>query len=338
MNHTKVRTHIHSERALAYLLGLKACILQIGPPLQPAELQCKSILNSEILSGGLQVLQPSNPFDEEKGEARSSASTAGSTPTTEQFNQIVETVTPQASLQQRIDNFLTGLGDGRLMDPLVCGWNAVFERFCKENSLIWHQEFPHEHPVQELERLLSAVFIRHLNLGPLALAVIDRELGGVTDKPPKQICEIIRLVYQTKWTVVRTRQQLNRSYKEVCVSILERLRFLLFEVRPAISLEQNGLKKLPLLYKESRFKNLVNRIIFEIRSAKNQMACAKPEDILNVTIQSQNVANKNLMNYEDFNKEPTPPLEISSLNDINDLISIESSSTDKNLSGKIFKF
>lgn len=74
-------THLNTEQALAYLLGLRACILQRGPVLQPAEIQCKSLLNSPILSGGLQVLQPSNPFDEEKGEARSSASTAGSTPT-----------------------------------------------------------------------------------------------------------------------------------------------------------------------------------------------------------------------------------------------------------------
>lgn len=74
-------THLHSERALGYLLGLRALLLQRGQPLQPDELQCRSWLRSPMLSGGMQVLQPSNPFDEEKGEARSSASTAGSTPT-----------------------------------------------------------------------------------------------------------------------------------------------------------------------------------------------------------------------------------------------------------------
>lgn len=74
-------THLNSERTLAFLLGLRACLLQKGPALQPAEIQCKSMLKSAMLSGGLQVLQPNNPFDEEKGEARSCASTAGSTPT-----------------------------------------------------------------------------------------------------------------------------------------------------------------------------------------------------------------------------------------------------------------
>lgn len=74
-------THLHSSRTLACLLGLRATILQKGPVLQPAELQCKNLLKSPIFTGGLQLLQPANPFDEEKGEARSSASTAGSTPT-----------------------------------------------------------------------------------------------------------------------------------------------------------------------------------------------------------------------------------------------------------------
>lgn len=74
-------THLDSERILAFLLGLRATLLQKATNLQPAEIQCKNLLKSPIFSAGLQVLQPSNPFDEEKGEARSSTSTAGSTPT-----------------------------------------------------------------------------------------------------------------------------------------------------------------------------------------------------------------------------------------------------------------
>lgn len=81
-NHqTLVLTHLESERTLSFLLGLRATLLQKASNLQPAEIQCKTLLKSPIFSGGLQVLQPSNPFDEEKGEARSSTSTAGSTPT-----------------------------------------------------------------------------------------------------------------------------------------------------------------------------------------------------------------------------------------------------------------
>lgn len=72
---------MESERTLSFLLGFRATLLQKATELQSAEVQCKNLLNSPIFSGGLQVLQPSNPFDEEKGEARSSTSTAGSTPT-----------------------------------------------------------------------------------------------------------------------------------------------------------------------------------------------------------------------------------------------------------------
>uniref|UniRef100_A0A6B2EBN7 HECT-type E3 ubiquitin transferase n=1 Tax=Phlebotomus kandelakii TaxID=1109342 RepID=A0A6B2EBN7_9DIPT len=292
-------THFNSQRTLAYLLGLRSGLLQLGIPQQPAEVHCKALLNSAIMSGGLQVLQPANPFDEEKGEARSSASTAGSTPT-ESSNQIPIQEMPQVNcwplsrINQRVDSLLTGLGESRLTDPLVSAWIAVSERYCKENNLIWHQDYPPEHPIQEFERLLTAVLFRHQSLGPLVLAVVDCELSGVTlaGKPPKPMAEIIKMVNQTKWALIRTRQQLNRSYKEVCAPILDKCRFLLYEVRPAVSSEQSALHRLCILHKRPRFRSVVHRIINEMRSAKKQLECAKPEDILNVTIQSQHTAIK----------------------------------------------
>ncbi|XP_037935505.1 probable E3 ubiquitin-protein ligase HERC2 [Teleopsis dalmanni] len=296
IQYNKALTHFNSERALAFLLGVVANLLQVGPPLQPAELQCKNTIQTSILSGGLQVLQPSNPFDEEKGEARSSASTAGSTPTEPPAHILpLSNTTSSASnnIQQRIDSFISALGEARLTDPFVVTWLTLIERYCKENNLIWHQDFQPEHPVQELERLLTAVLIRHQSLGGIVLNVLERELAGVsTSKLPKQVCEMIRLVYQTKWSVVRIRQQLNRSYKEVCASMLDRLRFLFYEVRPVVSLEQEGFNKLSILHKEARFKLFVKKIIVDMRAAKKQLACGKPEDILNVTIQSQNLAHK----------------------------------------------
>ncbi len=182
---------------------------------------------------------------------------------------------------------MTGLSEARLTDPLVSTWYTISDRFCKENSFIWHQDFPPEHPISELERNLTAVFIRHQSLGPLVLAVVDRELSGASDKLPKPVADVIRLVHQTKFTLIKTRQQLNRSYKEVCAPMLEKCRFLLYEVRPAISMEQLALKRLNILRKPTRFKSLVRRIINDIRSAKVLHDIAKPDDILNVTIQSQ---------------------------------------------------
>lgn len=284
-------THFSSERTLAYLLGLRANFLQKGTELQPAEIQCKNVLNSPILTGGLQVLQPSNPFDEEKGEARSSGSTAGSTPTEPSNHQISDAPQmsnwPSVLMTQRIECLLYGLGEARLTEPLVLTWTKISERYCKEHHLIWHQEFTNDHPIMELERLLTAVLIRHQSLGQLVLAVIDKELSGCISKPPPPVVEIIRSVHQTKWSIIRMRQQLNRSYKEVCAPMLDKCRFLLYEIRAAVSIENMGLKKLYLLHKAPRFKRAVHRVIAELRNSKKNIVCAKPEDILNVTIQNQ---------------------------------------------------
>lgn len=189
-----------------------------------------------------------------------------------------------------MDSLLTGLGEGRLMDPLVSTWIIIAERFCKENNLIWHQDFPPEHPISELERLLTAIFIRHQSLGPLVLAVVDRELStgcSNVSKFPEPVAEVIKLVHQTKWTLIKTRQQLNRSYKEVCAPMIDKCRFLLYEVRPVISPGQCAFLRNKILHQEPRFKSLARKIIGELRASKNLMECAKPEDILNVTIQSQ---------------------------------------------------
>lgn len=192
-------------------------------------------------------------------------------------------------ITQRVDTLLNGLGDGRLTDPLVATWITIAERFCKENNLIWHQDFPLEHPISELERLLTAIFIRHQSLGALVLAVIDRELSmnNVFDRLPSPVANIIRLVHQTKWTLIKTRQQLNRSYKEVCSPIIDKCRFLLYEVRPAISAEQCAFNRLKILHKTPRFKAFVHKMIIDMRASKKLLECAKLEDILNVTIQSQ---------------------------------------------------
>lgn len=202
-------------------------------------------------------------------------------------------------ITHRVDSLLTGLGDARLTDPVVAAWLSIVERYCKQNNLIWHQDFPPDHPISELERHLTAVFIHHQSIGALVLAVVDRELSGSASRLPTPVANIIKLVHSTKWTLIRTRQQLNRSYKEVCTPMLEKCRFLLYEVRPAFSNEQSGLHRLNILHREPRFRTLVRRIIAEIRLARKMSRDgSKPDDILNVTIQSQSLQNKNTLSNE----------------------------------------
>lgn len=271
---------------LSQLLGLVANLMCSGPSLQPAELQCRQLDKSTLLSGGLLLLQPTNPFDEEKGEARSTHSTAGNTPT--------EAPLPpppkkkESTPNRIVDSFIVGLAEARLSEPLVVRWLSLSERFCKAHNLMWHQEFASEHPVQELERLLTAVLLRHQGLGGLVVSVLEMvDDGSDSAALPRQLAEIVRLVHQAKWSVVRNRQQLNRSYKEVCAPILERLRFLLYEVRPAVSPQQRGLRRLPILQRLPRFRLLVRRLLQDLRAAKQQKPLAKPEDLLNASIQQQ---------------------------------------------------
>lgn len=113
-------SYFESEKTLAWILGMRSNILQKASPLQPAEITCRKMLNSIILRGGLQT-NITNPFDEEKFEARSSGSTAGSTPTTDVVNLLGEPVqiTQCPPLQYRIQSFIYGLAEGRSSETTV---------------------------------------------------------------------------------------------------------------------------------------------------------------------------------------------------------------------------
>jgi E3 ubiquitin-protein ligase HERC2 len=63
-----------AERTLGTLLGLHAAEQVRSTPLAAEEVECGEWLQADFFSGGLQVLQAHNTFDEEKGETRSSNS------------------------------------------------------------------------------------------------------------------------------------------------------------------------------------------------------------------------------------------------------------------------
>lgn len=113
-------SYFESEKTLAWILGMRSNILQKASRLQPDEIWCRKMLNSVILRGGLQT-QITNPFDEEKFEARSSGSTAGSTPTTDVVNLLGEPVqiTQCPPLNHRIQSFIYGLAEGKTNETTV---------------------------------------------------------------------------------------------------------------------------------------------------------------------------------------------------------------------------
>nr|CAD7453258.1 unnamed protein product [Timema tahoe] len=380
------------ERNLAFLLGLHAHWLGQSTPLQPAEEgEARRWLNAVFLQGGLQVLQPANPYEEEKGEARSTSSTAGTTPTDPANTPKLEGLHRLAL--DRATPFLQALADNRSTDSYVQCYLSLVERHCKQHHLMIPGDFSQEHPVQEVGRLLTAVLIKHHGLGALVLALIEQgtvilypliaspryggyqlmwlhfvniECGAVPVKLPKPLMDIVRTVHQSKWNLIRMRQELSRSYKEVCTPVMDKcrcanitlmplalssaslkpilwdggwegerrgvasqltkvsfranknswitetidgasyttggdlnstllrlvVRFLLYEVRSSTSPEVQALQHLQLLHTEPRWRKIVKGLIADRRLRKHSPPPAKPEDILNASIQSQSAEGK----------------------------------------------
>lgn len=63
-----------AERTLGMLLGLHAAEQVRSSPLAAEEMECGEWLQADFFSGGLQMLQSHNTFDEEKGETRTPSS------------------------------------------------------------------------------------------------------------------------------------------------------------------------------------------------------------------------------------------------------------------------
>lgn len=108
-------------------------------------------------------------------------------------------------------------------------------------------------------------------------------------KLPKPLAEMMKLVHMTKWNLIKARQELNRSYKEICIPVLEKCRFLLYEVKPAVSIETEGFKKINILHREPRVKTLVKKVIKDLKCGSHTSDIQKPEDIVNARLQSQSI-------------------------------------------------
>lgn len=100
---------------------------------------------------------------------------------------------------------------------------------------------------------------------------------------------MIKQVHATKWNLIKSRQELNRSYKEICIPVLEKCRFLLYEVKPAVSIETEAFQRIDVLHREPRVKTLVKKVIKDLRCGSYTSDIQKPEDIINATLQSQSL-------------------------------------------------
>lgn len=127
------------------------------------------------------------------------------------------------------------IAESRLTDPYVRSFLLAIEHFCKLQNLLTHVEFPADHPIEEMGRytisfmfcssglmdpviaspivlrLLLAVLLRHNDLpqaaADLAVRSVKIQAELIIDKCPlkipQAIGEIIRVVHQTKWSLIK---------------------------------------------------------------------------------------------------------------------------------------
>lgn len=268
---------IDAERTLSLLLGLHAAQQARSTPLSQEELEYSNWLESDFFKGGLQLLQPRNPFEEEKGESRSSSVTttpgAGALTTSDLANPTHDDKEAlfdrQASASDVSRPFLQGLADGSCHEHIVKVFLGMAEKYSKQHHLALPFEYPAEHPVEEVGRLLLAVLIKHHDLGHVILGLIEHGQGDSGKVVfPKSVMELLRVVGQVKRSLVKAHQDQSRSYKEVCAPVIERCHFLFNELRPAMGNEMNAMSRSKLLCSASRWKIAIKRVLEEIRNGK----------------------------------------------------------------------
>ncbi|KFM56572.1 E3 ubiquitin-protein ligase HERC2, partial [Stegodyphus mimosarum] len=157
-------------------------------------------LSSSVMFGGLQVSQPPNPFEEEKGEARSASTAAspvsGSTPI-----DIKSTLgMPQLQFSSsQCDSFIQNIAEGHFNEPLVKNFIHLVHEYSRMHHVTVHLNFPIDHPVEEVGWLLIALLLKHLDLGELCISAAE----GVFAQMPPTIEHVFRITHQAKCCLIK---------------------------------------------------------------------------------------------------------------------------------------
>ncbi|XP_074492829.1 E3 ubiquitin-protein ligase HERC2 isoform X1 [Sebastes fasciatus] len=256
---------IDTERNLGLLLGLHASYLAKSTPLSPMEIECAKWLQSSIFSGGLQTSQIHYNYNEEKDEDHCS-SLGTTTPDKAKL------YSRRITLSDHAQPFLQAIADNNTQDHTVKDFLCQIERCCKQYHLITPITFPPEHPVEEVGRLLLCCLLKHQDLGHTALSLVSqcalRVDQGKQRSLPKSVIDVCRMVYQAKCSLIKTHQEQGRSYKEVCAPVIERLRFLFNELRPAVSNDLSIVSKLKLLSSQPRWRRITQKLIRDRRKKR----------------------------------------------------------------------
>uniref|UniRef100_A0A3B3YFA5 HECT-type E3 ubiquitin transferase n=1 Tax=Poecilia mexicana TaxID=48701 RepID=A0A3B3YFA5_9TELE len=267
---------IDTERNLGLLLGLHASYLAKSTPLSPMEVECAEWLQSSIFSGGLQTSQIHYNYNEEKDEDH--CSSLGSTAPDK-----AKLYSRRITLSDHAQPFLQAIADNTTQDHTVKDFLCQIERCCKQYHLITPITFPPEHPVEEVGRLLLCCLLKHQDLHVALSLVSPCALGvdqGKQRSLPKSMIDVCRMVYQAKCSLIKlqTHQEQGRSYKEVCAPVIERLRFLFNELRPAVSNDLSIVSKLKLLSSQPRWRRIAQKLIRDRRKKRPKKSESADEE------------------------------------------------------------
>uniref|UniRef100_A0AAY4E4J6 E3 ubiquitin-protein ligase HERC2 n=1 Tax=Denticeps clupeoides TaxID=299321 RepID=A0AAY4E4J6_9TELE len=288
---------IDTERNLGLLLGLHASYLALSTPLSPMERECAKWLQSAIFSGGLQTSQIHYNYNEEKDEDHCSSPGTTTPDKTKLYSR-------RLTLSDHAQPFLQAIADNATQDHTVKDFLCQIERCCKQYHLITPITFPPEHPVEEVGRLLLCCLLKHQDLGHVALSLVNQCALGVDQGKqrclPKSVSDVCRMVYQAKCSLIKTHQEQGRSYKEVCAPVIERLRFLFNELRPAASNDLSIVSKLKMLSSQPRWKRIAQKLIRDRRKKRVPKKCECAD------VEEGKLENKGT-NEEDLSVPISPP-------------------------------
>lgn len=194
-------------------------------------------------------------------------------------------------LETKAVNFINAFLSNDTCQVSVRTFLGMLERHAKESHFLSHpQEFTFYHPVEQVGRLLIAVFLKHLSLASVVYALIEKEMEGHGPmRLPRALKEILSQVNQTKWSLVKQKQEQNTCYRDVCSKVIERCRFLLNEVRFMDAPEMRAYRRHIFLRWNSRWRTAIRKILKDIRLARHAQTSqrhSRPEDIVNTNIQT----------------------------------------------------
>ncbi|XP_037077215.1 E3 ubiquitin-protein ligase HERC2-like [Pollicipes pollicipes] len=245
---------VDAERSLALLLGLQAHTLYRSAPPQPAELQAQALLDSGVFDGGLArgVSQGLDDADKDR----------------ETTNSPFKAHMDSSAMEDTV-KLILAYAEGIDEDEGVQRLSSAISGHCDKFHLRMPLQVSPDHPVEQVgRRLLAAVLPA---AGPDGEATEPREL-------PEPLPELLRIVQRTKLSLIRTRQQLDSSYKEVCAEPMDKCRFLLYKMRPLSCAAARAASGRRLLHRSEKFEedrsekvgdeDLSEKLVAEDRSEK----------------------------------------------------------------------